>query len=247
MKNSLLLAFFVSTSIAFAQSPFHTIKCGEPVNTFFGTISDTLGDDYCQLTFDGDQMPEVGVYGQISLYDKTEYMEISTGIGKLKIVEVNGNVVKAEIRAKSAQVILGGGKELNQFHRIGKTIKFEEYVYGFHATGEDFWENGNVKIRGPLRCNKRIGEWNTYYEDGTLESNFSYNDDSELTGLFTEYHPNGSTKSKGYYRKDKKYGLWSNYDENGELLEEGYYRDGEKTGKWIERNDKGKKVKVKYS
>ncbi len=71
---------------------------------------------------------------------------------------------------------------------------------------QEFYENGNLKIQGLENQRIRKGNWKTYFENGELESNFYFKNDT-LNGpiaLFDEY---GNIKGKdiakrGYLMKN---------------------------------------------
>jgi len=58
---------------------------------------------------------------------------------------------------------------------------------------KEYFENGNLKVSGLLKDNKKVGEWKTFYKNGKL-------------------------KYKGEYFNDKKDGEWEEYHENEKLI-----------------------------
>jgi antitoxin component YwqK of YwqJK toxin-antitoxin module len=73
---------------------------------------------------------------------------------------------------------------------------------------QEFYENGNLKIQGIENQRIRKGKWKAYFENGELEANFYFKNDT-LNGpieLFDEY---GNIKGKdianrGYLMKNNK-------------------------------------------
>lgn len=62
------------------------------------------------------------------------------------------------------------------------------------------------------------GEYNFYYEDGSLKHSFSVNQGLK-DGRFKSYYKNGETKIKGRFKDDKPTGTWRFYDISGDLIE----------------------------
>jgi antitoxin component YwqK of YwqJK toxin-antitoxin module len=78
--------------------------------------------------------------------------------------------------------------------------------------------------------NKSVGRWQTFHENGKLESDIYYRNNYFLKDLWTadgehvvsngsgklvEYYPNGVVKLEGEYRKGNKHGRWIGHFQNG--------------------------------
>ena len=46
-------------------------------------------------------------------------------------------------------------------------------------------------------------------------SNYSYNEDGKLDGIFVEYFSNGNIKTSGKFEKNIRSGIWKTYYLNG--------------------------------
>jgi antitoxin component YwqK of YwqJK toxin-antitoxin module len=100
---------------------------------------------------------------------------------------------------------------------------------------EGYWEEKGRKNsieKGNYKNNKRVGDWETYY-DGKLFSKGEYLDD-ELEGVweFFDYEGDGKLTDKITYKRGKYHGKWENYS-NGELRNVMEYENGKKHGKTI--------------
>lgn len=85
---------------------------------------------------------------------------------------------------------------------------------------------GIFSVRGFVEKNKNVGSWEYFYDDGSLESIGSFNDDKPH-GNWIWYYKNGKVKSEGNYLSGKAEGRWIKYDERGNLNLMIYYSNGE--------------------
>ncbi len=100
---------------------------------------------------------------------------------------------------------------------------------------KEFYDNGNLKVSGVVKYDKKVGEWKSYYVSGKLESvaNFEYiigdgygkNRISRKVHA-KEFYENGNTKKRGTYLNDKKTGEWKTYYKSGELEKIEKYKNG---------------------
>jgi len=107
---------------------------------------------------------------------------------------------------------------------------------------KEYYDNGNLKVSGVVKYDKKVGEWKSYYVSGELESvaNFEYilgdgygkNRISRKVHT-KEFYENGNTKQTGTYLNDKKTGEWKTYYKSGQLEKIGIYKNGN-------RNDEDK-------
>lgn len=77
----------------------------------------------------------------------------------------------------------------------------------------------------------REGEFRSWYEDGTLESEGKYRDDRR-SGQWTFHHPNGQISAEGGFSKGQETGAWELFHENGQRSAKGRYSDGLRDGVW---------------
>ena len=101
----------------------------------------------------------------------------------------------------------------------------------------EHYDNGVVKIRGKERDGKRIGKWESFYENGYKEGGFEeagsgaggaadglealrennyksgYRDGPTIV-----YYKNGMMRYDGRYYNDERTGIWQFYDSTGVLI-----------------------------
>lgn len=83
----------------------------------------------------------------------------------------------------------------------------------------EYYQNGNIKIKGILKNGKRDGDWSYFYENGKLWSWGEYTE-GVRNGASSVYYENGVLKMEGNYFNNKQIGIWKFYDENGNLKKE---------------------------
>jgi antitoxin component YwqK of YwqJK toxin-antitoxin module len=83
----------------------------------------------------------------------------------------------------------------------------------------EIYDNGQIKIDGWMRGDKREGLWVSYYENGVKWSEDEYRAGMK-DGKSVTYFPNGLLRYRGHYIEDTKAGTWQFYDETGKLVKE---------------------------
>ncbi len=83
----------------------------------------------------------------------------------------------------------------------------------------EIYDNGQVKIDGWMKDDKRVGLWISYYENGVRWSEDEFRDGMK-DGRTVSYYPNGIMRYRGTYIEDTKAGTWQFYDDSGKLVEE---------------------------
>jgi antitoxin component YwqK of YwqJK toxin-antitoxin module len=117
------------------------------------------------------------------------------------------------------------------YNKQGKLESASLYINGVKQSEAENEADFNIK--------------NTYYSDGSVKSQITYNLSGKKDGVAktfdkegnvesTEIYRNGYLLSKGVIDSEGLYqGMWENYYLNGELKSKGEYKDGKKYGKWI--------------
>ncbi len=90
---------------------------------------------------------------------------------------------------------------------------------------EELYENGQVKITGKMRDNKRFGQWKAFYEDGEVWSIGDYKN-GERHGISKVFKPNGKPMMSGYFKDGKVDGTWATFTENGDTSQVSIYESG---------------------
>lgn len=77
-----------------------------------------------------------------------------------------------------------------------------------------------LKMAGPVDTeNKRHGSWESYFENGQINS-ATYYLHGIKNGHSIVYYPNGKVHYYGEYKNDEKIGTWITYNEKGEQIAE---------------------------
>lgn len=90
-----------------------------------------------------------------------------------------------------------------------------------------YYNSGKVKEVG----NKQNGEFKSYYENGNLSSQGTY-ENGEKYGIWTIYYSNGNVKEKGFLDGESKVDRWCSYYENGSIKDSGFYLGNKPIGFW---------------
>lgn len=91
---------------------------------------------------------------------------------------------------------------------------------------------GNIRIKGNFDGVKPVGKWYLFFENGSLLSNYNYNIDGNIDGLFVEYYINGQVKTVGYFSNNKQIKIWRSYYLDGIIEREGELLDGKRYKQW---------------
>lgn len=87
-------------------------------------------------------------------------------------------------------------------------------------------ENGNLYLTGKVLDGKRKGKWNTYYSNGSIQEEGTWNDD--------EYLINNVWDPEGNQNIENGNGTYISYLNNSEIIfEKGEIKDGMREGTWI--------------
>ena len=92
------------------------------------------------------------------------------------------------------------------------------------------WPNGTVKMQGNYKDGKRTGEWQSFYQNGKLNSD-EYFVDGQTDGKVTVYYENGQKMYEGENHNGKLAGIWNYWDEKGKLTKTTDYSKQQTTKK----------------
>lgn len=121
-----------------------------------------------------------------------------------------------------------------------------------NVVGEKYYyDDGNIRIEGPMQNGERHGEWRAYTFAGALQSINNYQAGA-YHGPYSNFYPNGKVRIQGEYAEGKEIGEWIVFNEagkrdgvyrkfhpNGKLNILGRYDNGEETGTWQFFNQQG--------
>lgn len=145
-----------------------------------------------------------------------------------------GDIVEPHLYEYDKNVICGGGihyfKTLEPAYFYGKCI--QNVITG---PLREWYDNGQLYIKGQRENGKEEGEWIEYYENGNIREKTQYNN-GEIVGERTAWHQNGIMKSCGEYKYGAKTGEWNYWDDGGKILHKGQYLNGLFHGLWINWN-----------
>lgn len=103
----------------------------------------------------------------------------------------------------------------NEYDAKGNIIVSGTYFDGMKA-GKWLEQIGDMRTEGEYRLDKQVGEWQSYYDNGTLafkgKFNVGYPD-----GEHFFYYENGKLREIQTYAAGVKHGDWKKYLETGEL------------------------------
>jgi len=131
-----------------------------------------------------------------------------------------------------------------EYNKNGKKI-FEGFLSSWnpaYRNGDftEYFENGNIKIKGSYDREVKVGNWIENYENGKLKSKGGYLNDTK-NGKWEEYYENGNIKLKSEYSQP----VWKT-DKDNKIGSE-MYRENPR-GKWFYYDEEGKLVKlIKYT
>ncbi len=103
-------------------------------------------------------------------------------------------------------------------------------------------ENDSLLIKGDYKDSLKSGEWNYYYDDGTLYRRFTY-ENNLLNGPAKLYYESGKPLCEGVHKNDLREGEWIWYHESGIVSSKVTYSNDKKHGLQLHYNRDGKKIR----
>jgi antitoxin component YwqK of YwqJK toxin-antitoxin module len=119
---------------------------------------------------------------------------------------------KSELKDEVVELHSNGTVKKLHYYTLKRGDKEVVKEVVFYSTGEKLME-------GPIKNNKRNGQWNSWYENGKLWSEGNYIEDIRVEKTRV-YYDNGQLRIDGQYDNGARTGLWSFYDEEGKLIQE---------------------------
>ena len=166
-------------------------------------------------------------------YQKTRYDEEDTYVEWQGFPLIKGSVKKTYSRTGNLQQtldILDPLKfKLTEYYingQLKKEYTFSPFLNEMYDDYIEYYDNGNIKMKGQLEFNSRVGEWKWFNKKGIL-------DDTELYRIHVTNYLDGTIKTKGgeFYDSENdvwiKNGQWKFYDKKGSLNGIKYYKYGE--------------------
>ncbi len=120
------------------------------------------------------------------------------------------------------------GRKVMAFFPNGQVKRVVIYnIKGSDSTAiaeEHYHSTGELKMKGPLKNNQRHGKWKSWFTDGTLWSEGTFDNGLRIDSAIS-YFPNGKVSMRGFYRQGKMVGVWKVYNEAGVLTGEKEYKE----------------------
>ena len=111
------------------------------------------------------------------------------------------------------------------YNENGDTLIWEKPLDKFKMVRE-YYDNGQISIKGNFKDGKRDGRWLFYYSsNGQIWTENNFNNGKQ-DGKYTSYYNNGQIKIEGNYINGLEDGKWTNYNEDGKITYERNYKDG---------------------
>lgn len=143
-------------------------------------------------------------------------------------------------------------KEYNEKGEVTKTIKYvdgieqkdAEELVKLDVNVTEYYSNGKPKTIVTSKNGLKEGVERNYNEEGIITASKIFKngvliskgivDEAGMNqGYFEDYYLDGTIKSKGEYKNNKKIGPWLYYYANGEEEQKGTYKNGIPDGDWI--------------
>ncbi len=99
---------------------------------------------------------EIGDIGEMSSVSESRGMILRFSIGKVKVLEVNGDEVKFEVIEKLSTIVING---VEKSHFIPNTeVESKVYEYDTKTLTEIKHKSGAIKEKGQMLCGNKIGK-----------------------------------------------------------------------------------------
>ncbi|WP_460472271.1 toxin-antitoxin system YwqK family antitoxin [Emticicia fontis] len=94
----------------------------------------------------------------------------------------------------------------------------------------NFYDNGQIRVKGQSYNYLRQGVWVEYYSNGQILSNGEYKNSCKI-GTWQYYYENGALKAIEYYDGNNyREGHWETWFENGQLQSSHFFKRGQIVG-----------------
>ena len=116
------------------------------------------------------------------------------------------------------------------------TITFNSKAKGIHQTrcnhgvSKIFNKEGVLLQQGEYWFGAKVGFWQYYFENGTIEREEDYDYPERPKELFTVFHPDGSIRMQGQMIDQLPEGKWKSYHSSGHLAQVSFYKNGKLEG-----------------
>jgi len=138
---------------------------------------------------------------------------IVTDSTKYEELNFQGNVVKSFWQKNHT---LHGPEKT--YYNNGEIRSERSYNNGQLNGGYVFYNrNGTIGITGQYVAGKHSGHWKSFYKTGKIKSEYDYDENGDLTGLFKTYYENDKLDYQGEHSEDEPNGESKFYSPEGDL------------------------------
>jgi uncharacterized protein len=177
--------------------------------------------------------------GDLKEYDENGNIRILLHYAKGSIIETNDtSSIDVEIINKYDQE---GNLSFSGSYKNGIPVGIHRvYDNTGKVINSILYGEGGLKVGEGIITNegKREGEWRYYYNDGTIMSKGSFQNNFE-SGIWKFYYKNEKVEQSGVYKNGKEDGLWEWFYENGSIKREEEYYNGKQEGRYVEYDTVG--------
>jgi antitoxin component YwqK of YwqJK toxin-antitoxin module len=147
------------------------------------------------------------------------------------------SLLSASDEQQTEQVIAENVRKEAVYYPTGELKEIRNYskeTHKQHGKWETYYQNGQVESVVNYEDGKKNGKEKGYYEGGQLAIIGNY-ENGKPEGKIIEYYKNGQIKRVANVKDEKLDGIYKECDENGQLWTAGNYIDGKKDGEWKEK------------
>ena len=110
-------------------------------------------------------------------------------------------------------------------------------------TVESTYPNGNAKVISISKEGVKMSQ-QKFYENGEKETEGSFNEKGERTGIWKYWYQNGNLWSVCEYKNGKRDGKTTVYYKNGNIRYEGSFSNNQPSGAWTFKDEEGNIIKT---
>lgn len=153
-------------------------------------------------------------------------------VSAVSVFETNGTVARTTMFDIEGQA-MGYGKYSNQlkdstwtYFQNGKVISTIDYKDGKREGKKyTFYEDGKVYEETTFENDIENGIWNMFYPTGKVKITCNYLNGNK-DGKITYFYSDGKIETEGFYKNTVQNGFWRYYDHRGAVAKEVYYKLG---------------------
>ena len=205
---------------------------------------------WCEYNSEGNLTIEYQYENDVLHGDKIYYFEETEIPAKIETYE-NGLILKVKTLNKENGELtsefnyLTHQRKMVEFHQDTNIKHYELNFVGDIKNGvyKRFGDDGIELVIGQYDNNKKVGEWISKFDDGSVREKENYKD-GYLHGKYEKRHPNGVKWEVLNYKNGSLDGLCYTYHSNGQLISTINYEESEIIGEVKTFHPNGEKKSV---